>query len=293
MRRIRALGTVLLLALSATGCAAQIVDDSSADSEAAEMRTNPLAMPADICSFEKTQGWGQHHLEWHTSRQWDLLAPQDRTWAQKQGWHRALLQEGQIGNGLEFLAMHRAMLDILRTKFPTHVDLFVGWTSPPTSPTDKIDPLPNGGTTAFDKTKLAAIDRLTHHLDSFASDDELGLFIQTSLRPTKTDPAARSTDAAAGIHNYLHNRFMNPSSAIDIGDPSVNLQNKEFWRLHGWIDSRWTEFRKIKNLRDDERTYKDALDNAAADLQMKMKMPEDPGTSTPAPLTLRKFFERG
>ena len=33
-------------------------------------------------------------------------------WAQKQGWTRADIQEGEKGNGLEFLAMHRAMMNL-------------------------------------------------------------------------------------------------------------------------------------------------------------------------------------
>ncbi|MBC7051894.1 hypothetical protein G6O46_23050, partial [Salmonella enterica subsp. enterica serovar Enteritidis] len=115
---------------------------------------------------------------------------------------------------------------------------------------DKNDPATD--TATFDANKAAAIDKLQNHLADFTSDDELGLFLETTLRPTARDPNARASDKSAGLHNYLHYRFQDANSKIDIGDPSVNLQNKRFWRLHGWIESRWTEFRKIKNLSEDD-----------------------------------------
>ena len=291
---------LIALALStvcaaAVGCAVQ-PDDASEGTQYAsaddEIKSSPYAMPADVCAFEAKMGWGQHHLMWHTVRQWDLLEGPDKDYATQQGWRRAALQEGDKGNGLEFLAMHRVMIRTLRTNFPKEASLFVGWSSPPTNPKDKVDPIPHGGNAAFDANMLAAIENVEKHPEQFADDDAFGLYLETTLRPIKGSPDARSKDGSTGIHNYMHNRLMDPKSAIDLGDPSVNLQNKTFWRLHGWIDAMWTAYRKAKGSSENDPKYKAAL--AAADLEMNHMpakgMPGMPGMEPP-PMSLRKFFE--
>jgi hypothetical protein len=284
-------GAFAAASLGVTGCAAPTDQEVSADSE--DLSKDPLAMPAEIITFEKTNHWGDHHLMWHTVRQWDLLQPSDQAWAKKQGWARADIQEGCKGNGLEFLAMHRVMIRMLTEKFPKDASLFAGWSAPPTDPNDKADPLPNGGEDAFDPTKEPALDKLANHLDSFKSDDDIGLYIETSLRPTADDPSARATDKSAGIHNYIHNRFSDSKSKIDIGDPSVNLQNKRFWRLHGWIESRWTEFRTMNNLTETDPAYAAAISKAEQMLAPTKSLPGGYGASDPEPPpdSLRKFFE--
>ncbi len=267
---MRVLGVVL--AISVVGCAGvddpSLIDEGDDDSAADRvgLPADPLRLPRSIVKFENENGWGNHHVEWHTVRRWDLLDSQGVAYAKRQGWARATLQEGAAGNGLEFLAMHRVMIRQLKEKFPRSAALFNGWESPPTNPKDKADPLPGGATTAFDDHMLDAISALETKLPSFTSDDALGRYIETSLRPTAPNPRARATDAAAGIHNYIHNRFSDASSAIDIGDPTVNLANRRFWRLHGWIDATWTKFRAAKRLSESDPAYQAALQAAAMHL---------------------------
>lgn len=289
---------LLLVAMAAVGlsvaaCSGTAEDPNANvgndDDEEVISRSEPLAVPKPMLTFLKNEGWGSHHLEWHTVRQWDRLGPSDQAWAKKQGWARADVQEGAKGNGLEFLAMHRVMIGILKQKFPKDAAIFDGWAVPPTDPKDKNDPCTSG---TFDPAKMPALDKLQNHLGDFKTDDEIGLYLETTLRPTAKDPNARSTDRSAGIHNYLHNRFMDPNSKIDIGDPSVNLQNKRFWRLHGWIESRWTEFRAMKHLTEDDPAYKAAIQKAEAMLATKMKGPVGAGYAEPPPDSLRKFFEQ-
>lgn len=269
-------------------------EDAAAPTETGDdlevIARDPLAMPKPVLDFLARDGWGKHHLEWHTVRQWDRIGKEGQDWAKGQGWARADIQEGQKGNGLEFLAMHRVMISLLVERFPKNKDLWVGWTTPPTDPLDSADPLPHGKTDAFDPIKAKALDKLTNDLDSFADDDALGLYIETTLRPTAQKPDGRATDKTAGVHNYLHVRWMDPDSKIDIGDPSVNLQNKRFWRIHGWLESRWTEYRKIKNRSDDDPKYQAAISKARAMLAGGgIKAP--PGPYQPPPRSLTKFFE--
>jgi hypothetical protein len=231
------------------------------------------ALPISIRQWMRDRNWGMHHLEWHTARRWDRLTPQERAEAVANGWQRASRQEGDPTNGFEFLMMHRAMLQLLIQAFPGDATLFAGWQSPPTNPNDPADPVPPGTSRQFSPVMANAIARLTGNISSFADDDELGLFIQTNLRPVPGDPFHTSPDPMAGIHNYLHNRFSDRSSPINMGDPLHNLENARFWRLHGWIDARWTAFRRARGLSDTDPAYLHALQDEMHHLSMTMMHP--------------------
>jgi len=265
-------------------------EDVGAADIARGARVDPLRMPKAIMEFEAKHDWGNHHVEWHTVRRWDLLEEASRQWAERRGWHRANAQEGAVGNGFEFLAMHRAMIRVLKQEFPRNAALLDGWKTPPTDPRDRADPLPAGATDAFDPEMARAIAKLSSDADlaTFRSDDELGRYIESNLRPTSTNPRARAKDKATGIHNYLHVRFMDPESPIDIGDPTVNLGNKRFWRLHGWIDGVWTRYRALKGLPEDEERYRKEIEMATEHLLMPatVRAPRDP-----MPEELRHIFE--
>src|SRR5215218_4298170 len=124
---------------------------------------DPL-MPGEITTWMGARNWGTHHLEWHTVRSWDRLSPQALGEAQAAGWTRYPIQEGEEGNGFEFLMMHRAMLQMLLEGFPQHAAYFRGWERPPVDPTAPHDPVaidPQTGQPAvFDADKGRAIDRL-------------------------------------------------------------------------------------------------------------------------------------
>lgn len=213
-------------------------------------------MPEEIRAWMNARQWGAHHIEWHAVRKWDLQVPAAQAQMTQLGWQRAEHQEGSPGNGLDFLTMHRAMLQLIVQSFPAHADLLTGWATPPTDPDDSVDPMPeNGLTRSFSADMQAAITSLHDHLDSFDSEDDLGRYIETSLRPSAADPAARSDDPSTGIHNYLHSRFSDESSPVNMGDPEVNLGNQRFWKLHGWIDARWSAYRQLKGLSDTDAEY--------------------------------------
>src|SRR5258705_7274781 len=226
-------------------------------------------MQQEIIDWMNARHWGMHHVIWHLTRIWDLIDPQARAWVQQNGGSRANRQEGEAGNGLDFLAMHRVMLRQLKQQFPGSVNLFNGWPQPPTNPDDPTDPVPDNHTPRpFSENMATAVTRLQNNIPGFQSDDELGSYIETRLRPVPGDPRNQSTDPTTGIHNYLHNRFSDTTSAIDMGSPMVNLQNQRFWRLHGWIDNRWSAFRTAKNLSENEPAYQQALAAAAHHMEV-------------------------
>jgi hypothetical protein len=227
-------------------------------------------LPSEIVQFERQLKWGCAHRQYHETRLWDwLLATPGNEgriqYAQNMGWTRAPIQEGATGSGLDFLAMHRAMVGTLRDRFPAYASLFSGWTTVPTEataadPLAVVNPL---ATSAFWDTMKTAIGRLETNLASFATEDELGMYIETQHRPTDTDPLARATDKTTGIHTYVHSRFDDSRSPIRMQRFSRNIESETFFRLHGWIDRLWTQWRTAKGLNDaTDTTYGMAMHHA-------------------------------
>ncbi len=218
-------------------------------------------MPDEIIAFMDEQMWGIHHAVWHGSRLWDFLLAPGRKYITDHGGSQAPRQEGAAGNGLDFLAMHRVMLTMLKQKFPVRLELFQGWEQVPVDPDDKNDPVPQNHQfdRPFSDIKLKAKEAIENQITTFKDDDELGLFIQTALRPTADEPRRQSPDARSGIHGYLHDRFSDSTSDIKMQDFFVNIKNRRFWRLHGWIDSRWSFYRKSRGLSENDPVYAAAL----------------------------------
>lgn len=292
MHRIRTSIFACVIAAVVSGCAAEepVQHDHSCHGLQAPVEADPLSMPQDVVAYLATHHHNHMHLDFHVARMWDRFDADTKKWATDEGISRWRLQEGAPTTGLEFLAMHRLMIDELRKEFPQYEALFAGWDKPPTDPRDPANPLPNGATDAFDPDMLAAIDKLQNDLSGFASDDDFALFLQTKSRPSGT-----VADRSAGMHNYLHNRFADDKSPITVGDPSVNLNNQVFWRIHGWVDSRWTAYRKAKGLDDTDPTYQAAMSAAQTWMDDAMARSAahgktDDGCEEPVPDEVKSLF---
>gem|GEM_PF-3907996 len=218
----------------------------------------PNIVPKKVHEYLEKYQWGDYHIVFHMSRKWYLLGDNGRGWLKRVGEASADLQEGDPGNGIEFLAMHRAMIQHLsnrwgneavtndpdgRTKFK---DVLKGWTTDD----DVIKALEKrGGDVAKFRAGLAKLNDFR----SFATEDEFGNFVQTTLRLSgEVDPDdsairfyARDMAPGAGFHNWLHGQFMDDSSPIDVGNPQTNLSNIMFWRIHGWIEAKWKQFEAV------------------------------------------------
>lgn len=223
-----------------------------------------IPMPQEIIDWMRARDWGQHHLRWHVERIWGRLPPASRAFFAQRGWSAYPVQEGEESNGLEFLAMHRVMLRQIHASFPQHAALLAGWTQVPTDPDDANDPVPpSTEEREFRATMRTALERLVGAGNpEFDGEDALGLYIQTEARPFPAQPRRRSADTATGLHNYLHGRWQDDDSAINLGDPEVNLENQRFWSLHGWIDGRWTAYREATGRSEGDPRYVAALREA-------------------------------
>lgn len=231
-------------------------------------------MPQDISAWMTERGWGEHHTQWHFERRWDVwharaarpdASPDLIQFVRDnvaKGYKRAPVQEGQSGNGDDFLFMHRSMIIVLLDEFPQYVHLLRGWHLIPTDPADAEDPVPTAPSPArgpFHPDKAAGLRKLEFQPEAFASDDSWGLFLQTSDLPAPDKPLAQNPDPQTGAHNYMHNRWSDPASPRPLGSPAVNLFNARFWKLHGWIDYQWFRFRRAKGFEDTDVGYQGKL----------------------------------
>ena len=233
-------------------------------------------IPDKVSTWIDQKGWGTHHQLWHWERMWDHFLKKNNgdpnigelKWIIANGGARAAHQRGAADSGLELLAMHRRMLQALRTTFPEYASLWRGWAQVPTdpdAPPDPSDVMPqNKITRPFNPDMLRALKNLTDNLASFRDDDELGRYIESIYRVTSpADPDAMSPDPSAGIHWYLHTRFAvsaeDPDAALSMSDFAGNIKNQRFWRLHGWIDNVWSAYRHQKGLSDNDPAYQAAL----------------------------------
>ena len=255
-----------------------------------------IKIPEEIAAWMIERNWGDHHDQWHFERRWDYWEaveqipgiPLDlKEWIQAKfkeandkGWSRAEAQEGEDGNGEDFLFMHRAMIELLVYNFPHHMHYFRGWSTPPTDFTSILDsvsvPSPEPPRECNPKRRLICadllhgIDRIENDHASFTYEDQFGLFIQTNSKPTADDPLGRTDEKGAGIHNYLHGRWADTSSELDLGDPRVNIFNTRFWRLHGWIDHQWWRYRDSIGADDRNSAYRAKIDFYKNMMEMKM-----------------------
>jgi hypothetical protein len=221
-------------------------------------------LPEEMDRFIDDAKWGPHHVKWHLEQQYDLLhyladqgdpdAADAVAYGDAIGWVRAEHQEGAPGHGVRFLAMHRAMFQLIAEAFPQHSAWLAGWSTPPQDPTDPEDPVPDGS--AFDPAKAEGIVAVETRQGDFDSEDAFALFLETRLRPVDGNPIAMTPDRRAGLHNWLHNRWSDEASPVNLGNPALNLKNARFWRLHGWIERLWTEYRRTHGLSDDEPGYR-------------------------------------
>lgn len=220
-------------------------------------------IPQDMVEYMQGANWGEHHDQWHYEQRYDFWhyradhgdagAAEVVAYGDAKGWGKGQYQEGAPGNGLHFLAMHRAMFQLLAEGFPQHSQYLRGWHSPPQDPSDPNDPV--AGDAPFPADKARGVLAVETDQAAFATEDEFGLFIETNIRPTPDDPTVRTQDGRTGLHNFLHNRWTDDESPVNLGDPRVNIFNARFWRLHGWIERLWTEYRAAKGLSDQDPAY--------------------------------------
>lgn len=236
-------------------------------------------------------GW--HHLGWHLmarSDREDLIAQLnrdpdfvafDQQFAKANngvGWIKGLKKlhpkdEGSDGNGLDFGAMHRGMITVFKDPatytsrglaVPQGLDkLFEGWTTVPEDVLAKISSPTRRAEIGKTVQLLLDIDK-GDNFKKFKSLDDVCNFMQTQLG------AKLAEVGISGTHNILHVAMASDSSPINVGDPMLNLFNRDFWGLHGLIDSTITRY--IDARTDDFKARKAAIKKLKAPAAEKKKL---------------------
>jgi hypothetical protein len=230
-------------------------------------RARDVLLPQSVIDWLDERELSAAHDAWHATRRWDDLC--DASTAPAEGcdfaqsliaenlW-RAEYQQGGPGAGLAFLHMHRHMIHMFRSAFPTHADLFDGWTHVPRSIDDPENPTP-WKTVTWSSDNLIGFDILENieeHLDEFANEDELGVFIESTFRWTPEAPVVSLGMPGSGVHGAMHNQWAVGSSPANLGRTDTALANYIFWKLHGFIDDVWSRYRLAKHLHDEDIEYK-------------------------------------
>jgi len=287
--RLRARFTTLAVALLAVGSSAVLVGcgsdgpGSQAANATASSKT-PHIVPAEVHDYLQEHEFGTYHLYFHSARHYFIGGEELRSWLDEQHEQYADLQEGDPGSGIEFLTMHRAMIEHLREKFgsvrvendteyETFSDVLDGW---------KTDDAVMAAIKKHSTSKSAALaafpdaaKRIGDYA-SFATEDEFGIFLQTRLRLGEADPNDsfqrnydRDSSVGAGTHNRMHGWFADDRSPIDVGDPGANLSNKLFWGIHGWIDAKWQGFEAAhERTAEEQQTYDDLMEKFGLHFQI-------------------------
>lgn len=154
------------------------------------------------------QDFLDRHHAWHSS-------------ASHPGFPTRMIPMGDPGSGLEFLTFHRNFINDVRAWYSTQPgsdpSLVAPWTSVPGDLKQSM--------LGWDASRAAVEDRLTNDLGSFASADDLGIYIEWH----------------SGIHGWLHNAaaswYMEPILA-SFHSP----QSTYFYQLHGLVDHWWTRW---------------------------------------------------
>ena len=261
----------VIAALTFGACASSAPGDDLTDSDFASVNqggksdsatdvawksTVPNIVPKRVYEFFQTYQWGDFHIFFHLSARWYVSGSAAQKWLKSKGVTAATLQEGDVGEGVEFLAMHRAMINSLTQAwgnepvannedgFTTFAQVLGGWNTD----AKVIAHLKKVG--GDYQTFQAAVKEL-NKFSNFASEEEFATFLQTTLRRVSTTSTTakpkytHSTDPNSGLHNWLHDQFSDSSSPIDVGNPQVNLSNMRFWGIHGWVEAKWEAFEKV------------------------------------------------
>lgn len=232
-----------------------------------------VRMPPGVIEWITERGWPKAHDDWHRVRRWDqgcgrsnatvegpdgVMDTEDDCASARalrdEGLWRAELQENAPGDGYAFLLMHRHMLEGIRQAFPDHPELFAGWSEVPRSKDHPENPM-SWRDVRWSQSQLEALEKLENiedHLDEFATEDELALYMQAPFLWTETNPAEFQDDPTAGIHFMLHAQWSVIGSPIILGSGRSLVENRVFWQLHAWLDDVWERYRIAKGLEVDE-----------------------------------------
>jgi hypothetical protein len=188
------------------------------------------------------------------------------TWAQvqKNNWPIPEKQEGDPGNGLDFLAMHHVMFSDWKENFandPVVTTALRGWShfaAPVAWPYDKTDTAVTEGVPQaqvavtlcnelldLDPNDATAVGKffddyknVTNVARENVTLDQFGLWFQS--------PAGGYSNS--GLHDFEHNEYEVPNSPVEMDSFTKNVNNPNFLGLHGTTDAMFVKMAALLNV---------------------------------------------
>lgn len=206
-------------------------------------------LPTAVVQHLADRGMRVHHNRWHFIRaRWNELEEEERQFYMEIGWEPPRLV-GETGAGLDFLYMHRRMIEqvnhlLAHIADPTYLRV-VGWGPIPWDHDDPIWPMPLVFLSNPAKTQART--------DFFRQEVQDKYENNTWLQSVNLD--LLGTQIENSIHNWMHIHWTD--APWYTGDPLQDINdtrhdwladtysshvNKAFWKLHGWIDDRITQW---------------------------------------------------
>jgi hypothetical protein len=214
-----------------------------------------LTVQPGVLKWMQDRVWEQAHFQWHNIRR--CSSGGMGATADPQGGgvnpcltHKELIpanQEGKgPGDGLEFLAMHRHMIQSLKQLWPKHTEQFEGFEHFPTKAEDVpmqwradwsawMSNVSSAGAKADDPSKS---------MSDWPTEGDFGQWIQTT----------------SGLHGALHFKWVRTNNADHgLGNQFANIDNYMFWKMHGWIDKVWDRYRAAQGKTPNDPDIKAAV----------------------------------
>jgi len=206
-----------------------------------------------VVTWMQNHVWEEAHFQWHNIRRCNGgMVDKTRAGGLDPCAHKELVPADQEGNGagdgLQFLAMHRHMIQSLKQLYPKHTEQFEGWEHYPQKSTD----VPTQWQAAWSAwtqqnlTNFAMADDPASNMSKagFESEGAFGQWIQTT----------------SGLHGALHFKWVRTmNSEHGLGNQFTNIDNYMFWKMHGWIDKVWDRYRAAKGKKPTDQDIKDAV----------------------------------
>jgi hypothetical protein len=229
----------------------------------------PHIVPRPLFDFLEQHQWGDYHLTFHMARRYYVAGARTRAWLDEIGVGPAPLQEGDVGSGVEFLVMHRAMIDFLRGQFG-------GLPLAPTTPTTARPPsapCSTAGPTTRPCARTWSRPARTRRCSTppprrwpsrpgspprTSSDASCRPRCACSPGPATSGCTCRTARPASGSTTCCTTSSATAGRSTS-ANPQVNLASQLFWGLHGWVDATWRRFEATHVRSADEQRRFDEL----------------------------------
>lgn len=203
----------------------------------------------EVIQWMEEQHWQEAHFQWHQIRRCGNNRPGGERGVVDICQYTDLLPEANEcenpQDGYEFLVMHRHMIQTLKQLWPDHADHFSAWERFPSRedyPEIVQEYFSDWNNSILEQAAIA--DNIEDHLDDFATEGELGMWLQCG---------SLSRFSFTNLHAALHfNGFPPLNQSHSVANGRRNLDSFIFWKLHGWIDNVWERYRIAKGLTDED-----------------------------------------